>query len=140
MTIFVKTDDHGKSKTGSTLCLIIAVLLIVWTGLTCGCNSSSSEENSDGIIDEIYTPVGIVFDIVIPVTPRLGSDWNGIHDEEYLSFMSVTYEDSDLENPGIDGVRIFSYLALKAGKTSINYALSHGDKIIREHEVTVNIQ
>lgn len=140
MIIFVRTVDHGKSKTESMLCLILVLLLLVWAGLTGSCNSKSSEEHSDGIVDEIYTPVGIVFDIVIPVTLRLGADWSGIHDEEYVSFMSVTYEDSDFENPGIDGVRIFSYLALKAGKTNINYVLSHGDQIIREHEVTVNIK
>ncbi|MCP4608262.1 MAG: hypothetical protein GY845_06070 [Planctomycetes bacterium] len=140
MITSVRTAYHEKSTTASILCLVLVVLLIVWAGLVGSCNSGNSEDHSDEVVDEIYTPVGIVFDIVMPVTLRLGADWNGTHDEEYVSLMSITYEDSDLENPGLGGVRIFSYLALKAGVTRIDYVLSNGDQIIREHEVIVNIK
>ena len=101
---------------------VILLLLVLMLLMSFGCSGPVHTNPQE----TINTRVGKGFTIGLHVVKRLGASWQVSYDEEMLTLENEKYIDDNSKSPGLSGTQYFSFEAVRAGETQIEFSLKHG--------------
>lgn len=89
---------------------------------------------------DINATVNETFDITLPSNPSTGYSWTAEYDNTYLELVNQSYESSSTGFVvGSGGDEIFTFRAVEAGETNINFIYGGRGEIINTTSYSVEI-